>query len=477
MSHATASPQESALLVGLALPGMPRWEAGESLEELARLADTATLAVADRVLQSRPRVDATWYIGKGKAQELKELSESAGADMIIFDNELSPAQMRNLEKLTEMRILDRSAIILDIFSRHARTRSAQVQVELAQLKYLLPRLTRYWSHLSRQAGGGAIRGMGAAGVRGPGETQLEIDRRLIRGRIGALQSELNRIGSQMATARKGRGDLFRVALVGYTNAGKSTLMRALSGEDVLVQDRLFATLDSTTRSVGLEGGPRILLTDTVGFIRRLPHHLFASFRATLAEAAEADLLLHVVDRSHPQYAAQMATVESVLADLGVEDRPLLEVHNKIDRMDEGEDTSRRRTATWPCRPSPAPASTSCAGGSAPTARSRRSPSTSASPRPRAGCCRSCTSRERSWSSPTTRTRSTCGCASAATGPSAGAWSASGPPRPAPSPPAFPLSRNRRSAAARTPTAPASPRRCDGCGPAPGARGRRAAASR
>ena len=337
MSHATASPQESALLVGLALPGMPRWEAGESLEELARLADTATLAVADRVLQSRPRVDATWYIGKGKAQELKELSESAGADMIIFDNELSPAQMRNLEKLTEMRILDRSAIILDIFSRHARTRSAQVQVELAQLKYLLPRLTRYWSHLSRQAGGGAIRGMGAAGVRGPGETQLEIDRRLIRGRIGALQSELNRIGSQMATARKGRGDLFRVALVGYTNAGKSTLMRALSGEDVLVQDRLFATLDSTTRSVGLEGGPRILLTDTVGFIRRLPHHLFASFRATLAEAAEADLLLHVVDRSHPQYAAQMATVESVLADLGVEDRPLLEVHNKIDRMDEGEE--------------------------------------------------------------------------------------------------------------------------------------------
>ena len=336
MSHPTAPPPESALLVGLALPGMPQWEAQESLEELARLADTATLTVADRVLQSRPRVDATWYIGKGKAQELKELSESAGADMVIFDNELSPAQMRNLEKLTEMRILDRSAIILDIFSRHARTRSAQVQVELAQLKYLLPRLTRYWTHLSRQAGGGAIRGMGAAGVRGPGETQLEIDRRLIRGRIGTLQSELNRIGSQMATARKGRGDLFRVALVGYTNAGKSTLMRALSGEDVLVQDRLFATLDSTTRSVGLEGGQRILLTDTVGFIRRLPHHLFASFRATLEETAEADLLLHVVDRSHPQYAGQMATVESVLADLGVEDRPQLVVYNKIDCLDEGE---------------------------------------------------------------------------------------------------------------------------------------------
>ncbi len=339
MSHPTAVPRESALLVGLALPGLPVWEVEESLDELARLADTATLAVAERVLQTRPRVDAAYYIGKGKAQELKELAERSGADMIIFDNDLSPAQMRNLEKLTEMRILDRSAIILDIFARHARTRTAHVQVELAQLKYLLPRLTRQWTHLSRQAGGGAIRGMGAAGGRGPGETQLEVDRRLVRTRIGTLQSELNRIGSQMATSRKARGDLFRVALVGYTNAGKSTLMRALSGAEVLVQDQLFATLDSTTRSVGLEGGPRILLTDTVGFIKRLPHHLFASFRATLEEAAEADLLLHVVDRSHPHYVHQMETVEGVLADLGIEDRPVLVVLNKIDRMDpdEGEE--------------------------------------------------------------------------------------------------------------------------------------------
>ena len=340
MTHPTAAPRQSALLVGLALPGMPAWEVRESLDELARLADTATLAVADQVLQTRPRVDAAHYVGKGKANQLRELAEGCGADMIIFDNDLSPAQMRNLEKLTEMRILDRSAIILDIFARHARTRSAHVQVELAQLKYLLPRLTRAWTHLSRQAGGGAIRGMGAAGGRGPGETQLEVDRRLVRTRIGTLQSELNRIGSQMAIARKGRGDLFRVALVGYTNAGKSTLMRALSGADVLVQDQLFATLDSTTRAVGLEGGPRILLTDTVGFINRLPHHLFASFRATLEEAAEADLLLHVVDRSHPQYARQMGTVEAVLAELGIEDRPLLVVHNKIDRLDpdgEGEE--------------------------------------------------------------------------------------------------------------------------------------------
>ncbi len=339
MSHPTAVPRESALLVGLALPGLPVWEVEESLDELARLADTATLAVAERMLQTRPRVDAAHYVGKGKAHELRELAEGCGADIIIFDHDLSPAQMRNLEKLTEMRILDRSAIILDIFARHARTRTAHVQVELAQLKYLLPRLTRQWTHLSRQAGGGAIRGMGAAGGRGPGETQLEVDRRLVRTRIGTLQSELNRIGSQMATSRKARGDLFRVALVGYTNAGKSTLMRALSGAEVLVQDQLFATLDSTTRSVGLEGGPRILLTDTVGFIKRLPHHLFASFRATLEEAAEADLLLHVVDRSHPHYVHQMETVEGVLADLGIEDRPVLVVLNKIDRMDpdEGEE--------------------------------------------------------------------------------------------------------------------------------------------
>lgn len=337
MSHSTEVPQESALLVGLALPGVPTWEAEESLDELARLADTATLAVVDKVLQNRQRIDPTYYIGKGKAQELKDLAKRCNADMVIFDNDLSPAQMRNLEKLIEKRILDRSAIILDIFARHARTRTAQVQVELAQLNYLLPRLTRQWNHLSRQAGGGAIRGMGAAGVRGPGETQLEIDRRLIRGRIGQLQKELDRIGGQMATSRKGRAESFRVALVGYTNAGKSTLMRALSGSDVLVQDRLFATLDSTTRAVDLDARHRILLTDTVGFINRLPHHLVASFRATLEETIEADLLLHVVDLSHPHYDHHMETVQRVLNDLGVEDRPTLTVLNKIDQVGEGDE--------------------------------------------------------------------------------------------------------------------------------------------
>ena len=325
---------ESALLVGLSLPDTPRGETEDSLDELSRLVTTATIKVAGRITQARPRVEPRYYIGKGKAEELKSRAAAAGAGMIVFDCDLTPAQMRNLENLTDLRILDRSAIILDIFSRHARTRTSQVQVEVAQLNYLMPRLTRQWSHLSRQAGGGAIRGMGAAGVRGPGETQLETDRRMIRRRIGALTRELDRIGNQLETSRRGRREEFRVALVGYTNAGKSTLMRALSGAEVLVEDQLFATLDSTTRSVELEGNRKILLTDTVGFIRRLPHHLVASFRATLEEAAQADLLLHVLDASHPHWGAHAATVAEVLSTLGAADKPVIEVHNKLDRMEE-----------------------------------------------------------------------------------------------------------------------------------------------
>ena len=325
---------QKALLVGVALPSIPRWEAEDSLDELERLAETATLEVGERALQARKSVDRRYYIGKGKAEEIKERSEAVGADLIIFDNDLSPAQMRNLEELTDMRILDRSGLILDIFALHAHTHTAQVQVELAQLNYLLPRLTRMWTHLSRQAGGGAIRGMGAAGVRGPGETQLEIDRRMIRSRISHLDSRLDRIRTQMATSRKGRSDLFKVALVGYTNAGKSTLMRALSGADVLIEDQLFATLDSTSRVVDLEGPRKILLTDTVGFINRLPHHLVASFRATLEEAEEADLLLHVVDLSQKNYQSQIATVEGVLKELGIGEKPLVVVYNKIDRLDD-----------------------------------------------------------------------------------------------------------------------------------------------
>ena len=332
-----SQPREPVLLVGVALPHTPPWEAEDSLDELSRLADTATLREAGRVLQARNRIDPTYYIGKGKAAELNDLARAESVDLIIFDNDLSPAQMRNLETLTEYRILDRSGLILDIFARHAHTHTAQIQVELAQLNYLLPRLTRQWTHLSRQAGGGAIRGMGAAGVRGPGETQLETDRRMIRQRISSLTDKLDRIGTQMATSRKSREDLFQVALVGYTNAGKSTLMRALSGAQVLIQDQLFATLDSTTRSVHLDQHQKILLTDTVGFIKRLPHHLFASFRATLEEAVEADLLLHVVDLSYPHYTAQIDTVEQVLRDLNLEEKPTLRVYNKIDQIAPGEE--------------------------------------------------------------------------------------------------------------------------------------------
>ena len=327
--------QERVILVGVILPGMPSWEAEDSLDELSRLVDTANLFEVERVLQSRARIDPAHYLGKGKAAELKTLAGKHQADIIVFDNDLSPAQMRNLENTTNRRILARSAVILDIFSRHARTRTAQIQVELAQLNYLLPRLTRYWNHLSRQAGGGAIRGMGSAGVRGPGETQLEIDRRLIRRQINTLGAKLKKIDVQMATNHKIRADTFKVALVGYTNAGKSTLMRALSGSEVLVQDRLFATLDSTTRAVDLDHNHKILLTDTVGFIKRLPHHLFASFRATLEEAIKADLLLHVIDMSFPHYESQIDTVDQVLLSLGLEKSPTLMVYNKIDQVAPG----------------------------------------------------------------------------------------------------------------------------------------------
>ena len=332
-SHSDAAPR--AILVGVTLPSMPSWETEDSLDELGRLVDTASLVEVDRVIQPRHRIDSAQYIGKGKAEEIKELAIELEADMIVFDNDLSPAQMRNLENTIKRRILDRSAVILDIFSRHAQTHTAQIQVELAQLNYLLPRLTRYWNHLSRQAGGGAIRGMGSAGVRGPGETQLEIDRRLIRRQIKILGAKLKKIGKQLVTTRKNRAEIFKVALVGYTNAGKSTLMRALSGSDVLIQDQLFATLDSTTRSVELDHRHKILLTDTVGFIKRLPHHLFASFRTTLEEAIEADLLLHVVDLSFPHYESQIDTVNDVLLDLGLEDRPTLIVYNKVDQVAPG----------------------------------------------------------------------------------------------------------------------------------------------
>lgn len=335
---------ERGILVGLALPGVSLEEAQDTLDELGLLADTAGVDIAVQVIQERRQRDSAYLIGRGKAEELVEQVAEYNAQVVIFDEDLSPAQTRNLETLLEVKIIDRSRLILDIFASRARTREAQTQVELAQLIYMLPRLTRQWTHLSRQAGGTG--GTGGVGTRGPGETQLEVDRRATNRRITILKHALDRIARQRAVARKQRIDIFRTALVGYTNAGKSTLMRALSGADVLIEDRLFATLDSTTRRVSLGYNRDILLSDTVGFIKKLPHHLIASFHSTLEEAIEADLLLHVVDVSHPACEEHIATVIEVLGELDVADRPTMMVFNKNDLLD---DQTRREylIATYP----------------------------------------------------------------------------------------------------------------------------------
>jgi len=327
----TEAEKERAVLVGLRLSGISSWPAEDTLDELALLADTAGAEVVGRLMQERPRIDPAFFIGQGKAEELAQLSKDLKADVVIFDDDLSPAQVQNLEELLEIKIIDRSRLILDIFAGRAKTSEAQTQVELAQLNYLLPRLTRQWTHLSRQAGHGGT--TGGIGTRGPGETQLEVDRRALRSRIGTLSRELDRIVHHREVSRKGRTDVFRVALVGYTNAGKSTLMHALSGADVLIENRLFATLDSTTRRVCLGYNREILLTDTVGFIRKLPHHLVASFRSTLEEAVEADLLLHVVDVSHPACEDQIGSVLEALDELGIADHSTLMVFNKVDMLE------------------------------------------------------------------------------------------------------------------------------------------------
>ncbi len=283
------------------------------------------------VTQRLERPNAATYLGKGKIEELRLRIEADGASLIIFDDELNPAQGKNIEDATGRRVIDRAELILDIFATRAKTSEAKLQVELAQLEYMLPRLTRMWAHLERVRGG--------IGMRGPGETQLETDRRLIGHRIKVLRDRLLEVERARTIQRQGRQGSFRVALVGYTNAGKSSILRGLSGAaDVFVEDRLFATLDPLTREVDIGSGPggRVLLTDTVGFIRKLPHHLVASFRATLEEVKEADLLLHVIDASHPAWEEQHAVVEEVLADLGVGATPLSNVLNKIDRLAEPE---------------------------------------------------------------------------------------------------------------------------------------------
>ncbi len=283
----------------------------EHLNELARLADTAGADVVGRLVQ---RIDAptpNFYLGPGKVEELQALLQQVGATLILFDEPLSPAQGVNLEKTTGVRVMDRSEVILDIFATRARSAEARMQVELAQLEYLLPRLTRMWTHLSRIRGG--------IGLRGPGETQLETDRRAIRRKIAVLRRRLEDVAEHRANQRQGRRDLPQAALVGYTKAGKSSLLRALSGAEVFVEDRLFATLDTLTREVDVGEGYRFRLTDTVGFIRKLPHHLVASFRATLEEARDADLLLHVIDAAHPMWEEQVEVVETVLEEMGLYD--------------------------------------------------------------------------------------------------------------------------------------------------------------
>lgn len=309
------------------------WSERTLLEELRALAVSAGGDVVGELVQRRQAPDKRFYIGRGKATELKEEVLATGAELVLFDNDLSPAQGKNLEDLVGVRVLDRSELILDIFADHARTNEAKLQVELAQLQYLLPRLRRMWTHLSRIRGG--------IGLRGPGETQLEVDRRVIRHRIGVLKEKLTHIEERRSLQRKSRRDAWNVALVGYTNVGKSTIMNRLSGERLRVEDKVFATLDATTRRIDLDDDDEVLLTDTVGFIRNLPHHLVASFRATLEEVLHADLLLHVVDVSDSHYADQMRVVRDVLVDLEAEDAPMIHVFNKFDRVPAGDRASLR----------------------------------------------------------------------------------------------------------------------------------------
>ncbi|HLS46990.1 MAG TPA: GTPase HflX [Gemmatimonadales bacterium] len=319
-------PVERAVLVAAPRKGSPDGRhIVEHLDELTRLVDTAGAEVVGKISQQVTAPNPATLIGEGKVEEVRAEIAATGATLVIFDEELSPVQGANLERELKVRVMDRAEVILDIFSTRARSHEAKLQVELAQLQYLLPRLTRMWTHLSRIRGG--------IGLRGPGETQLETDRRIIRRKIQSLKEKLGDVEKHRENLRAGRDPILSVALVGYTNAGKSSVLRMLSGEhEIFVEDRLFATLDTLTREVDLGEGTRARITDTVGFIRKLPHHLVASFRATLEEAREGDVLLHVVDASHHDWEGQMRVVEKVLAELGLADRPTIPVFNKLDAV-------------------------------------------------------------------------------------------------------------------------------------------------
>ncbi|MCC7512523.1 MAG: GTPase HflX [Anaerolineae bacterium] len=335
----TLPPRERAFLVGVELKGQKTILAlNDSLAELALLADTAGLDVTGELTQKMDRPNVETYIGAGKVDELKALVEETLAQVVVFDEELNPRHQRELEKVLgeKVRVMDRTGLILDIFAQHARTKEGMLQVELAQYEYYLPRLTRQWTHLARQAGGGGGRtgSSGGVGLRGPGETQLEVDRRAIRKRIAHLKDELDKVEAHRSRyrAQRKRSRIPTVALVGYTNAGTSTLLNRLSRSDVYVADQLFATLDPTTRRVELPGGTNALFTDTVGFIQKLPTTLVAAFHATLEEIAEADLLLHVVDISHPNALNQYESVQMTLDEIGAGHIPAVSVLNKIDRL-------------------------------------------------------------------------------------------------------------------------------------------------
>lgn len=312
---------EKAILVGLVTREQTLGHLNEYLDELEFLAETAGAVTLDKVYQKLEKPDIRTYVGKGKLLEIKEQAEDLDADLVIFDDELSPSQLRNIEDVLQLKVLDRSMLILDIFASRAQTQQARTQVELAQLQYLLPRLKGMWTHLDRIKGG--------IGMRGTGEKEIETDRRVAKEKIALLKSRLEKIDRQNETQRKGRGEMIRVALVGYTNVGKSTLMNILSKSDVFAENKLFATLDTTVRKVVFERTP-FLLSDTVGFIRKLPHHLIESFKSTLDEVREADVLLHVVDISHPAFEDQIRTVNETLADIGIADKPVILIFNKMD---------------------------------------------------------------------------------------------------------------------------------------------------
>jgi GTP-binding protein HflX len=332
----TTKEPEKAVLVGIIISGQNEAEAEEYLKELAFLTETAGGVAVKQFMQRMNTPSPATFVGTGKLNEIREYVKETGVDLVIFDDDLSPSQLRNIEKSLECKILDRTNLILDIFAKRAQTSYAKTQVELAQYQYLLPRLTRMWTHLERQQGG--------IGSRGPGESEIETDRRIIRDKIARLKEQLKKIDQQMVIQRRNRGNIVRVALVGYTNVGKSTLMNLLSKSEVFAEDKLFATLDTTVRKMVVNTLP-FLLTDTVGFIRKLPHHLIESFKSTLDEVREADILAHVVDISHPRFEEQIDIVHQTLHNLKAQEKPTIMIFNKIDqyqyvRKDEDDLTSK-----------------------------------------------------------------------------------------------------------------------------------------